>query len=355
MLILVDYQVVPTTTVTLYIFGIYNTETGGISYYKKKELYKFICKETQANPKFRIKGIPCDEELRNISVYRIDGIEFITEESNYNMNTLHYMDLQSNKLLWNSFHSIETIYTKPIKIERFTSSMTFWYQGVKFEYKDKDKDKRASGFNVVTTIGWKQTKNYFYVNKKKYPILPQGQQFIAQNWPSFMAQDYFAKVLNMFQQYYPITSFYRTNLPYCKELDLSAVNMEHITSLRNCFWKNKTLEKVSFNNLNLDNITDFYWPFQDDANLKYIDFRGCKGDLQISDKLLTDISRMGTETCLLLNDKQVNFIRLLSDLPSVAQLANVKTLKDVQNRKEFVIASNKLMKNSTPSVFFVVL
>lgn len=353
MLVLVDYQVIPTTTRTMYIYGLYNTDDNAIYYYKVKELERFIKDELKRNPKFKIQGIKNLDNVEAFQVERMNGIEFITGTNSYRTGVdCKYVE-KNNVLVYSLSYDIETIYTKPLKIGRYTSSMTIWYQGLRFQYKDADKNKRAAGFNLECSIAWKDTKNYFYVNNCKVPLISQTERFIKLNWPSYMTQDYFTKVLNNFQQYYTLTAFYRCNLPYCKELDLSQVNTKNITSLRNCFWHNKSLEKVSFAGLNLDNITDFYWPFQDDKNLQYIDFRGCVGDIQLFDKLLLDMNRLGDSTCLIFNKHQPNFVKMIQSISHGHELVNIKSIKDIPRAKEFVVASTKLMTGELPTLFFV--
>ena len=91
--------------------------------------------------------------------------------------------------------------------------------------------------------------------------------------------------------------------------------------------------------------------------MEYIDFRYCKGDIQldITNKLLCDLTRMGDSTCILLNKKQVNFARLLKETSFAHELTNVTNIHGVQKAKEFVIASAKLMTGKMPKLFFVML
>ncbi len=204
MLVLVDYQVIPTDRATIYIFGLYNTDDGALYYYKRKEFESFIRKELKANKRFKIQGIKRVEDFVNgqqtsIQIERLDGIDFLEGHNEYRSSTnINYVE-GSNVIKYGMSVENETVYTKPMKIARFTGSMMFWYQGLRFQYKDADKNKRAAGFNLDCSVGWKETKNYFYVNRLLTPLTPQLQRFIQTTWPPYMTQDYFTKVLNNFQ------------------------------------------------------------------------------------------------------------------------------------------------------------
>ncbi len=376
MFVLVDYQRISTDRSTLTIVGLYNTDDGALYYYKPAELVALIKKSKKEKKPIKIKGLEhmnIDERydtkrLGTAIIEAIDGIGFIdfvrTGQTCY--RSVENVTYKSGKqFLYGSFSAaLETVFTKPMKIARYTSSMTFWYKGVKYRWQDKhkaqgtDKLQTTAGLSVIGTIPWKPLKHYFYSNRTVVGVEENISNFIKNTWPPYMTNTLFIESINEVQKYIcPVTSFYRCNLPYCENLDLKGLDMQYITKLRNCFWKSNSLKNVSFANLDLSNILDIYWPLQDDSKLEYVDFRYCKGDIQldITNKLLCNLTRMGDSTCILLNKKQVNFARLLKETSFAHELTNVTNIHDVQKAKEFVTASAKLMTGKMPKLFFVML
>lgn len=377
MLVLVDYQRIPTSSsVTLTIVGLYNTDDGALYYYKPTELLNML-KRNLTGKEIKIKGLEHldfkgkrDKQKLGtpIVIEAMDGIGFLDIDKTVNKYYVTNGDIRyekKGKLIYSGFAAPETVFTKPMKIARYTSSMSFWYMGVKYRWQENhklqhtDKLQTTEGLNIEATLPWKPTKNYFYIGKKLVGVEPNITTHIKTRWPAVMTNSAFIDSANVVQQFLcPITSFYRCNLPYCESLDLTGLNMQYVTRLRNCFWKSKTLKRVNMGNLDLSNILDIYWAFQDDTKLEVIDFRSCKGDIQIdidadTMRLLSALTRIGETTLLLLNKGQTKFARLLHTRSGAHELVNVKNLEEAKKSMKFVNASSKLMTNKIVRLFFV--